>query len=314
MGFSIPLHSISLLAIAVLCLLTGCAARRPAGPTEQPRPAEQVVVQPTAPSAQELLSSLNVRRQALTSLRGLARITYAGPHDKGTARQAIAVAAPNRFRFDLFSPLGLIATTTCNGEVLSAYFSQENVVYRGQADPFTIARFTRVLLSAQEISSLLLGMPVIPASPLVPVTDEAPTVSFDLERNWFRLELSFAQVGKQLLWFEPVTHVLRQWERWTAEEQLVTQIHFGAYRKIERQDLRFAFPFEIHLSDVNGSQEVGIYYEQVELSSPLADDLFRLGAISGAQVVLVDPGNLHPVEQDQAVQKESGINKTDLTE
>ena len=292
------------LVLFPLCVFISCTARRPVGQIEQAEQTGQVVSQLVAPSAQELLSTLRVRRQTLTSLRGLARVTYAGPHDKGTARQAIAVATPNRFRFDLFSPLGLIATTTCNGKVLSAYFSQENVVYRGQADPFTIARFTRVLLSAQEITSLLLGIPMIPmisAVPQSPVPAVTPRVSFDAERNWYRLELSFAQAGRQLLWFEPKTHILRQWERWTEEKQMMTQVHFAAYKKIQQHD----FPFEIHLSDFHGSQEVGIYYEQVELVPPLADDLFRVGAISGAQVVLVEPGNLHPTQQQESGMSEA---------
>src|SRR5262245_52150348 len=37
------------------------------------------------PSAQELLSTLEARRQALTSLRGLARVVYKDTNDKGTA-------------------------------------------------------------------------------------------------------------------------------------------------------------------------------------------------------------------------------------
>ncbi len=290
-----------LLCVLPSVLLVSCTHHRPAGRVIQ---AAQVVSQPTAPSAQELLSSLSARRRALTSLRGLARVTYAGPHGKGTARQAVAVAAPDRFRFDLFSPVGLVATTTCNGQVLAAYFLQENVVYRGQADPFTIARFTRVLLSAQEISALLLGIPTIP---LLPVSVITPVVSFDAEHNWYRLELSFSQAGSQLLWFEPKTHLLRQWERWTDDKQMVTQVHFATYKKIQQH----SFPFEIHLSDIHGSQEVGIYYEQVELVPSLPDDLFRLGAIPGAQEVLVDPGNLHPAQQHDG-QHESGSTETEL--
>lgn len=287
-----PQCFILLLCVVPTALLVSCTPQRPAGRVTQ---AAQAVSQPTLPSAQELLSSLAARRQTLTSLRGLARVTYAGPHGKGTARQAVAVATPDRFRFDLFSPVGLVATTTCNGQVLSAYFSQENVVYRGQADPFTIARFTRVLLSAQEISALLLG------SPLLPVSGVTPSVSVDAERNWYRLELSFSQAGSQRLWFEPKTQQLRQWERWTDEKQMAAQVHFAMYKKIQQH----SFPFEIRLSDIHGGQEVGIYYEQVELVPSLPDDLFRLGAIPGAQEVLVEPGNLNPVEQP-----ETGMTKT----
>ena len=98
------------------------------------------------PLAHDLLHSLEARRQAVTSLRGLARVVYKDTQEKGTAKQAIAVAAPDRFRWELFSPIGVAALVTSNGQMLSTYFPSEKVLYRGGATAVNVARFTRVAL------------------------------------------------------------------------------------------------------------------------------------------------------------------------
>ncbi len=133
------------------------------------------------PSAQELLSQLEARRQSLTSLRGLARVTYKDANDKGSAKQAIAVAAPDRFRWELFSPIGVAALVTSNGTRLSTYFPGEKILYRGAATPENVARFTRVFLSPREIVGLLLGAPVLP-----PMKGNC-TVRLDTDHNWLQL-------------------------------------------------------------------------------------------------------------------------------
>ncbi len=231
-----------------------------------------------------MLEQLHARRPALERLRGFARVSYAGPHGKGTARQAIAVAAPDRFRLEFFSPFGMTALTSCNGETLSAYFPRDKVLYRGQADPLTIARFTRVLLSAQEVVNLLRGVPALPAP------EAAWSVSFDHEYGWHRLELAVSEVETHRVWFEPATAVLRRWDRHTPRGRLVSRVDLRRYQTIQRQE----FPFEISLSDLSGGQQVTVVYEQVELGPVLPDELFSLGSIPGVQEVRIDPGNVGP--------------------
>lgn len=260
--------------VLLVCVLSACSVR--------PRPAPSPP--PPVASAQALLGQLHAQRAALERVRGLARVSYAGPHGKGTARQAIAVAAPDRFRLELFSPLGMTALTSCNGQTLAAYFPHDKVLYRGPADPFTIARFTQVLLSAREVVNLLRGVPALPAP------EAAWSVSFDYRHGWHRLELAVSEVETHRVWFEPTTSVLRRWERHTPQGRLVSRVDFNRYQKIQRQK----FPFEISLSDLSGQQQVTVVYEQVELAPVLPDGLFSLGSIPGVQEVRIDPGNVEP--------------------
>ena len=142
-----------LIAVISVAFLVSCSARPPLRPVQVPPPDQPL------PSVHNFLTKLAVHRQTITSVRGVARVTYRGPEESGSAKQAVAVHAPNQFRLELFSPVGIAALTACNGDTLSAYFPGQKVLYRGQATPFAIARFTRVMLSAQEITGLLLGAP-----------------------------------------------------------------------------------------------------------------------------------------------------------
>ena len=267
-----------------------CSARPPLRPARLPPPDQPL------PLVHDFLTKLAAHRQAISSVRGVARVTYHGPEERGSAKQAVAVHAPNQFRLELFSPVGIAALTTCNGDTLSAYFPGQKVLYRGQATPFAIARFTRVMLSAQEISGLLLGSPPMRAQM---VEDAVPTVSLDRERGWYRVEFAFAEVGSQVLWFDQRTMLLQQWERVGLDDQVVTQLQLAAYQKIQGQ----YFPHEIHLTDHFGQQELGIYYEQLELNPALSASLFKIPSIPGVQEITMEAGNLHPAPESSTTEE-----------
>ena len=250
--------------------LGGCAVRRP------PQPAPPPVA---LPSAQELLTKLDARRQSLTSLRGLARVVYTDPHERGTAKQAVAVMAPDQFRLELFSPIGIMSLITCDGRALAAYFPREKTIYRGAATPLNVARFTRVMLSARDIASLLLGLP-----PVLPLDNVAGTVGFDADRGWVRLDFPLPGGSTFVLWFAQQTLLLTRWEMLASDGTLLARVSLADYRWVNGPD----FPFEIALSDPQGKQEASIYYERVELPPHLPDSLFTLAPIAGAQEVDVD--------------------------
>lgn len=269
-----------LLAVLSVSFFLSCSARPPPRPVAFPPSA-------SVSSAQDFLAKLAAQRQAIRSVRGITRVTYRGSQETGTARQAVAVRAPNLFRLELFSPVGIAALTTCNGEILTAYFSGQKVLYRGQATPFAIARFTRMMLSAQEITGLLLGIP--------PITGQmaqgaVPTVTLDAERGWYRIEFVFAEVGSQVLWFDPHTGLLQQWEKVGLDGHVLTRLQLAEYQKIQGLD----FPLEIHLKDYVGQQELGLHYEQIELNPALAETLFTIPSIPGVQEIPLEVGNLHP--------------------
>jgi len=230
------------------------------------------------PSAQELLSSLATRRQTLNSLRGLAQLVYADTQEKGKAKQAVAVQAPNHFRLELFSLLGIVSLFTGDGQSLAAYFPKEKTVYRGAATPLNIARFLRITLSDQQITSLLLGLPILP------LDGTAGTVRFDTDKSWYRLDLPLPGGGVQVLWFDPQPILLRRWEMLDTNGAVAAYMSLADYRQVDGRQ----FPFEIALSDVQGQQQASILYERVELNPSLPASLFTLAPLPGVQEINID--------------------------
>jgi len=266
-------------ALFFLFLFTGCAALRFSTPAATISP--ESLSLSDVPTATELFNKIETRRQELTSLRGRARVVYKDSHERGTAKQAIAVSAPDRFRWELFSPVGIAALVTSDGKMLSTYFPNEKVLYRGAATPENIARFTRVLLSPREIVGLMLGTPVLPS------TDNSCIVRLDTDQDWYQLHCSDV-VGEDMdLWFERSTLQLRRTETSTTSGTILKRMELADYRVIGKQK----FPFEIVLSDFQNQQQASILYEQVELNPHPADSIFTLASISGVREIDTDAFN-----------------------
>lgn len=258
-----------LLLLLILSVSFGsCAPRRPPG----------VIPPATLPSAQQLLSALAARRQAVHGLRGVAEVKYAGPQEKGSAKQAVAVATPNQFRLEVFSLLGVASLLTCDGRTLAAYFPREKVLYRGAATPLNIARFTRVALAAREVADLLLGFPVV--SP----RSERGNVSFDSDTGWYRLDIVVSGNNTQTWWFDTQSMFLRRWELTESSGEVIARMNVTDYHAVA--DLYF--PFSIEFVDPQGQQKAAITYERVELNPALAESLFTLDSIAGVQEIDMD--------------------------
>jgi outer membrane lipoprotein-sorting protein len=216
---------------------------------------------------------LRTRQSQTRSVRGLARITYKDSEEKGSARQAVAVSAPDHFRIELFSPIGIAALVTTDGQQLSAYFPKEKMIYRGSASAENIGRFLRIMLSVSDISSLLLGLPFsLPNA-------ENSTVHRDAENDRYVLTAPINDENRQILMFDTHNYQLRKWEVQSPKGTVLARMVLGEYRAIQGHE----FPCAIELTDLQGGQEAGIYYEQVELNPALADTLFTLNPITGVQ-------------------------------
>jgi outer membrane lipoprotein-sorting protein len=258
--------------ILLFIAITSCTAHHPASVVVPPPP------QSTLPTEHDLLSPLTARQAQVTSLRGLARIVYKDTVEKGTARQAIAVAAPDRFRLELFSPIGIAALVTTDGHTLAAYLPQEKTIYRGAASPLNAARFLRVMLSASQVTSLLLGLP------LLPLDADGGTVRLDSHEEMYVLTLPIPGGGVQIFTFDQKMLRLARWEVQTANGNVLARMTLADYRTVQGQ----TFPFEIMLADLQGNQEATIYYEQIELNPSLSSTLFTLAAIAGVQETNLD--------------------------
>ncbi len=270
--------SLSLAWLVVLAGLvvwgSGCAARRPAPPVPAPPAA--------LPSPQELLAPLQARQQAFSGLRGLAKVSYRDTHEKASATHAVALAAPDRFRLELFSLLGVAAIHTCDGQRLTAYFPRAQVLYRGVASPFNIARFTQVLLSAREVTRLLMGLPPF-------LVDGGGTPVRREPAGAYRLDFQRADGSLATLRFDAATQRLTGWSVRDATQTLQAQGELGDYRQV--QD-RF-FPFAISLSDAQGAQQVSLVYQEVSVVPDPSASLFRLETPAGVEEIDIDAYRLH---------------------
>jgi outer membrane lipoprotein-sorting protein len=256
---------------------SGCTPRQPLSPLVPAAPRETSAGL-DGPTAAQLLAPLRSRQQQLTNLRGLARVTYKDSEEKGGARQAVAVRAPDHIRVELFSPIGIAALVTTDGQRLSAYFPKEKTIYRGVASAENAARFLRIMLSASDIVNLLLGLPFsIPQ-------EESANVRFDADRNWYVLSVSEEGGNSQTLVFDAQKRHLLRWEALNSDGTVSARMALADYRVLQGQE----FPFEIVLTDFQGGQEAGIYYERVEINPPLANTLFTLAPIPGVQEVDLD--------------------------
>ena len=261
--------AVLLLALTASCTLTPRST--PTGPAPPP-------AGPTLPAGRELLAPLTDRRARVTSLRGLARVVYKDAAQKGNARQAVAVTAPDRFRLELFSPVGVAALVATDGQRLAAYLPQEKTIYRGAASPLNAARFLRVMLSAAQVASLLLGLP------LLPWDADGGTARVDPESGLYELTAPLPGGGTQRFFFEQKLRRLVKWEVHNTDGRPLARMTLADYRAVQGQE----FPFEIALVDPQGDQEAAIYYEQVELNPPLPPALFTLAPIAGVREANLD--------------------------
>jgi len=268
----------SLFLLLIIVYADGCTARRPSH--RPPLPPSSL------PSAQELLGPFKTRQQHLTGLRGLTRLTYQDRQERGSLTQAVAIAAPDRFRLELFSLLSVAAIHTCDGQTLAAYFPRDNVIYRGAANPLSIARFTRLMLSAREITRLLLGLPPFPVEGESGATT---TVRLGPHGGTYRVDLPKSGGSVAALWFDTNTKHLQRWAVIAADGSIQTQGQLADYRQVQG----LSFPFSITLSDTHGAQHISLVYKNVKFSQALPDSLFRLTPPQGVQEIDIDAHQPH---------------------
>lgn len=257
---------------ACICLVgwIGCAPHRPI-----PTPPPAVPDQP--PSVRELLAPLNARLEQSAGLRGLAKVTYRDAEQRGSATQAIAVALPDRFRLESFSLLGVVALHVCDGGSLAAYFPREGVIYRGSANPVTIARFTRLHLSPGQVVRLLMGLP-----PFAVGTDGARVRA---EPNGgYRVDLPHFDRGHAKLWFDAQTGWLHGWEVADEAGEVRARGELDDYRSVAGR----MFPFTIRLSDPNAGRHVRVEYREMTPSPALPDALFTVDTPAGVEEIDLD--------------------------
>lgn len=205
--------------------------------------------------ADELLTALAARRQAVTSLRARARLR-SGLSGMWT-RQAVVVQRPDAVRIDVLSPFGLALALGAQGERLWAYPAGEATRYEGPATPANLTRLLGAPVSVADVVDVLLGVP--PARTAVGPPEVAVTPEGE-----HRLTLPLAG-GRQTIWFAGDTlAVLR------AEEVR----EGGAVLRVAFEDYRAGFPHALTVEAAPGAAGARLAYDWVEPNAPVDGALF----------------------------------------
>jgi hypothetical protein len=224
------------------------------------------------PSAAELEAVLAARRDAVHSLRALARLRYREAGESVSSREAIVVARPDRVRVEVLSLFGAAFLLVVDNGWMTAYARDEDTVYRGQASPENLQRYVRLGLPVGELVDLVLGTPP-------PQPGQRAQVSFDAAAGWIRLRRELGS-GAQTVWFSTAT-LPAATEEFGADGVTRWRATFADY-----QD-HGGVPVAAHIGlDVPAwSQSLDITLQDIELNPPLDHSTFAFQAPPGSKVV-----------------------------
>jgi hypothetical protein len=253
-------------ALATFC---GCAASRP------------VLRHPVAegdllPSAETLLRALSERRDALQSLRTLARLEYSTGEETRRAKQFILAARPDRLRFEVLSPFGAVFVLTTSHGRLAAYARDEATVYRGSASPANLERYTTVELPIAAAVDLLLGTPPMGKTGQLVVSRD---------NGLIKLWQQASGGGARVTWFTPRLDPAL-YEEQAADGRVILRARFEHFADVSSVRL----PTRLSLETPPAGRRVDIDLRDPEVNPTLADPLFALDTIGGTREIDLDQG------------------------
>ncbi len=254
-------------AVAAALLVAGCAAKRPPAPHLAPA---------VLPAAVDLEAALRARREALRSLRALARLRYQTPEDSSTSREAIVVARPDRLRVEVLSLFGAVFVLTADNGEIRAYARQEGTVYRGSASPENLWRYARIGLPVSDLVAMVLGSPP-------PRRAQSQQVGFDADTGWIRLQQQLDE-GVQIVWFSDAALPVAAEQR-RGDGQVQWRVRFSDYQ------VQDGVPVATHIGIEwpPGQRSMQIGLEQIDVNPALDNSVFALQAPPGSKVVDLDP-------------------------
>jgi hypothetical protein len=262
-----PLAARFALAIAAATLAVGCAATRPIA--LHPAPA-------VLPSAAALDDALATRRDALHSLRALARLRYQAPHESSASRQAIVVARPDQVRVEVLSLFGAVFVLTADHGAMTAYTRQENTWYRGQASPENLGRYAHLNLPVSDLVDVVLAIPP-------PLSGSRTEVSFDAEVGAVRLFRHRSAAGAQLVWFSDAILPIATEER-NANGAAQWRATFARYE--DHGGVPIATQIGLELPQWSRTIEIAL--EDIDVNPTLDESIFALQTPPGSKVVDLD--------------------------
>ena len=228
-----------------------------------------------------MTEALAQRREAVRSVRGLARLRVRDGSQSNSSREALVVERPDRLRVEVLSALGAVFVLTTDNGTLTAYARNENTLYHGTASPENLARYAGLGLPVTALVDLVLGTPP-------PSQSTAGTVGFDKASGWTGLSESVPD-GIRITWFSS-SQVPVLVEQRDGRGDVLWRASFGQYE--DHRGLLVAT--QIGLEVPAASRSIEIILENVDVNPTLDDSLFVLATPPGSRVVSLDQPQPEP--------------------
>ncbi len=245
--------------------LAACTAQKPPQPGPPPE---------HLPTAEELLGNLSARREAVRSLRALAKLRYRHPDGSSTSNEALVVSRPDRLRVEVLSMFGAVFVLTTEEGNFTAYVRDENTVYRGEASPENMWRYARIGLPVVDLIDLMLGTPPQRQA-------EWNHVSYDGGSGWLQLTQEL-DPDLQVVWLDQGLPQAAEYR--DAYGDVTWRVMFEEYEIVD--DVPIATHIRLEVPDAEHSVEISL--SDVDLNPELAIETFRFADPPGSRVEPID--------------------------
>jgi outer membrane lipoprotein-sorting protein len=197
-------------------------------------------------SPQEIVTRLSAGLSENTVLRTKARLSVSSERGKHTTGILLFAKNPAYLRIEAISLLGMPELIlTANGKELKIFEIKENKFYIAPAGQ-EISRFFPIHMDAEEMVSLMLGMPL-------PVKGTTPVLTGHLEEKLYRIDFEADSEIIQRIWLDPARLLLMRVEK-TERGVLLFSADLHEYKKVgdvflpSRIDMLFNTPDNLKIT------------------------------------------------------------------
>ena len=252
----------SVAVFGLMLLLSSCAAPR-------------LIPLAERPTRDAMLDRLESSRHAYTSLQGMGKYRFSKEGKSYSVTQVLFAQHPDRLRVEtlgLFGSPSLMLTT--DGEQLTVLLPGEGKAYQGKAASGMLQRFMQLPLRDEDIVSIMLQRPLLPAW-------DTDSIRYEPDGN-STLILENGYGMRQEVLFDPELNILR-FDYYLAEG-LQMRLTYADFDKKTR------YAHRLHLELPLDRLEMSLEFSDVEVNTIHPTGRFKLIPPAGYNIISLDNG------------------------
>lgn len=236
--------------------LAGCAARQEIRPSK------------TLPAAGDIIRSLEENLGKVRSLKGMASVKIVHNDKNTSAKEVLVVKKPSQVRAETIGLFGNpVFVLVMDGPAFSIHKPAENIFFKGNISSHEMQLpFPLNELGAEELANILLGGTSL-------IKYNSSDIRFSEDEKAYILTLGSPDgFKKQAITIDARNLQLTRSDITDGERGTVVSFTFGKYQDVGN----LSFPKEIKGQFLDKADTLEISYDDIELNTEVADELFVL--------------------------------------